>query len=62
MPDGQRTTDGRMTDAAPCHKLTWPFGPGELITVPLLQCQSRYRTDPCAWSQVYKYKISICFV
>jgi len=23
--------DARQTDAAPCHKLTWPFGPGELI-------------------------------
>jgi len=22
--------DARQTDVAPCHKLTWPFGPGEL--------------------------------
>jgi len=24
--------DARQMDPAPCHKLTWPFGPGELKT------------------------------
>jgi len=28
--DARQTDEGQMTDAAPCYKLTWPFGPGEL--------------------------------
>jgi len=32
--DARQTDDGRRTtDAAPCHKLNWPFRPGELTSM-----------------------------